>query len=744
MDEIAQYWLILKRRWLPAALVFALTTALAAAYTAKQTPIYQAKGQVILKKTNKTAALLGGANGPMGGLGDIEALGGNNPVTTQAEIIKSLTTVKGVLQGLLGDKYKNASKEQDRLQKYLKDPEKFLTQLKVNNVKGTDILEVTFQDPSPKLTQDVINKVMAVYIDDDQTNQRREAKSARQYVSKKLPEIENEVKIAENDLRVFKERHSVVDLPTEAQQGVETITNLNKEITSASAQLAAETSRLQNLQNLFGKDAQATIQSGLVSESPGLQKSLKELQEVESRLALQKTRFSENDPSVIALQEQRDALRGIVQKRFEQSLVGDKQFQGKLVELQAGGLQGNLIADYAKSEAQRTSLQQQIYALVSVVDAYRKRMNAIPRLEQQQTALTRKLETTRTTYRTMLGRLQEIQIMENQTLGNSRVQTYPDLPVEPISPKKAQNIAIGGFLGLFLGAAVAFALDSTDKRIKTVEEAKRLLPGYPVLGSIPIFEKALNTPVKLGSGRTPGTLVLADNATTGVEAESFRMLQTNLQFLNADSSLRSIVMTSSQPGEGKSTVAANLALAAAELGKRVLLVDGDMRKPTQHQIWRRSNSNGLSSLLTGQCDETTAVKEVHANLFLLNAGMTPPNPVALLDSALMASYIDSWSEEFDLVILDAPPLTIASDATLMGKNAGGLLFILRPSVAQKDSVEYCQEMLTQSKINVLGVVHNGVEIDKSRRYSNYYYSATNRNPNTTGSKLQPKLGSDRV
>jgi polysaccharide biosynthesis transport protein len=746
MDEIAQYWLILKRRWLPAALVFALTTALAAAYTAKQTPIYQAKGQVILKKSNKTAALLSGgaAGGGGAGLGDIEALGGNNPVTTQAEIIKSLTTVKSVLQQLLGQTYNTKSPEQIRLQNYLKDPEKFLTQMKVTNVKGTDILEVTFQDPNPKLTRDTIIKVMDVYINDDQTNQRREAKAAREFVAKRLPEIEEEVKKSENDLRLFKEQYNVVDLPTESQKAVETITTLNKEITSASAQLQAENSRLQNLKNLFGQDAQATIQSGLVSESPGLQKSLKELQEVESKLALQKTRFSENDPSVITLQEQREALVGILQKRYKNSLVGDsKQFQGRVVELQPSGIQGNLISDYAKSQAQQVSLQQQINALVYVVDAYKKRMNAIPKLEQQQTALTRKLETTRTNYKTMLGRLQEIQIAENQTLGNARVQTQPDLPTEPISPKKAQNIAIGGFLGLFLGAAVAFALDSADKRIKTVEEAKRLLPGYPVLGNIPVFEKNLGGGVKLGnagnngSSRTPGSLVLADSATNGIEAESFRMLQTNLQFLNTDDSLRSIVMTSSQPGEGKSTVAANLALAATEVGKRVLLIDGDMRKPTQHQIWRRSNSNGLSSLLTGQCDLSQAIQEVSKNLYLISAGMTPPNPVALLDSSLMGSLIEQWSDDFDLVIIDAPPLTVAADGTLLGKRADGLLFVVRPGVAQKDSVEYSQELLTQSKIKVLGMVLNGVEIDKNKRYSNYYYSTSNRNTVAAGSKLIP-------
>ncbi len=738
MDEIAQYWLVLKRRWLPATLVFALTTALAVVYTYKQTEIFQAKGQVILKKTNKTSALLSSATGAAAGaIGELDGLTGSTPVNTQAEILKSQTTINGVLAELRDGKYANRP-EHKRLLKFIKQSESFVQQLKVSSIKGTDILEVTFQDPSRELAQDVVEKIMDVYIRDDQKNQRREAEAARTFVSTKLPNVEGEVRQAENELRLFKEKYNVVDLPTEATKSVETITTLNKEITSASAQLAAETSRLEGLKTLFGgKDAQATIQSGLVSESPGLQKSLKELQDIESKLAIEKTRFSDNDPSILNLKEKRQALVDILQKRFKQSLIGESQFQGKVVELQPSGIQGNLIGDYAKSEAQRTSLQKQISALVYVVDAYKKRMNALPQLEQQQNALGRKVETTRTNYKTLLSKLQEIEIAENQTLGNSRIQTHAELPSDPISPKKNQNIAIGGFLGLFLGAVTAFILDGADKRIKTSDEARKLLPGYPILGQIPIFEQLRRLP-RLGKGnsREPGQLVLT-GMTTGMEAESFRMLQTNLQFLNADDSLKVVVVSSAQSAEGKSTVAANLSLAVAELGKKVLLVDADMRKPSQHLIWRQGNYEGLSNVLSGQCDQKAATTEVQPNLFLLTAGVVPPNPVVLIDSVQMSTLVAQWSQEYDLVIIDAPPLTVAADAAILGTQAGGLVFVLRPGVADKESVEYAQEILTQSKLKVLGMVLNGVDLDKQSRYNHYYYSSqsTRSEEGNAGSKL---------
>jgi polysaccharide biosynthesis transport protein len=741
MDEIAQYWLVLKRRWLPAALVFALTTAGAAAWTVKQTEIFQAKGQIILKKNNKTSTLLSSAAAMAGG-GDLEGLTGSTPVNTQAEVIKSISTIKKSIEELRDGKYATR-KEHKRLKKFSEKFELFIAQLKVSSVKGTDILEITFQDPSKELAQDVVNKIMEVYMREDRSSQRREAEAARDFVRKELPRIEGEVKTAENELRLFKEQYDIVDLPTESVKAVETITNLNKEITSASAQLAAETSKLDGLKNLFGgKDAQATIQSGLVSESPGLQKSLKELQELEAKIAIEKTRFSDDDPSILGLKEKRSALVEILRSRFKQSLVGNEAFQGKVVEMQPSGIQGGLIADFAKSEAQRTSLQKQISALVYVVDAYKKRMSALPKLEQQQNSLSRKLDMSRNNYKTLLSKLQEIEIAENQTLGNSRVQTPAELPQEAISPKKAQNIAIGGFLGLFLGAATAFMLDAADKRIKTADEAKALLPGYPILGQIPIFANQKQLP-KIGkSGRTPGLLVLT--GTGGIEAEAFRMLQTNLQFMNADNTLRALVVSSSQAGEGKSTVAANLALALAELGKKVLLVDADMRKPSQHMIWRQGNQQGLSNVLTGQCSEQSAIVEVHPNVFLMTAGVIPPNPVILIDSVQMAESIERWSNSYDLVIVDAPPLTVAADAAMIGSQVAGLLFVLRPNVADKESVEYASEIIAQSKLKVLGMVLNGVNLEKQHRYNSYYYTEAAKNTNEiNASKILSGSGSNR-
>jgi polysaccharide biosynthesis transport protein len=721
MEELAQYGSILKRRWLPATFVFLLITGLAAAYTMRQTPIYQSKGQLLYKKANKTSSLLDGL-----GAASLESLGGNssNPLNNQLEIIRSLPIVQGTIDSLdLKDKKGEKLKAED-----------FLIQLKVTNVKNTDVLDFSYQDPDAKKAKSVLEKVFNLYWIQDVESQRRDSKAAREFVEKQLPDIENKVKGSESVIRKFREDNGIVDLPAEATKTVEAINLLRREITTAQAQLAAEESRIKQMKSLLGPDLQSTVQTALISEDPGVKEAITALQEVQKKIALERTRFTTVNPVMQDLMDKEKVLLSSIQQRRQNNIVARAQAtQGKqanvsskdVVEIQKNGIQESLITDYTKAEAQKVGLEQQIAALMKVYSAYVGRSNQLPKLEELQRGLSRQLETSLTTFKTLKAKLEEFRIAENQTTGNVAIITPPTLGVEPVSPKNGQNIAIGSFLGLFLGAASAFILDSTDRRIKTAQEAQQLLPDYPILGRIPDFqqkEMVVTSKLMFGkSARTPGRL-LNRNAGSDQENEAFRSLQANLRFLNADSPIQVIVVSSSLPREGKSTVAANLALVTAELGRTVLLVDGDMRKPSQHRIWRQNPDVGLSNVLTGQSRPEDAIIEVEPNLFLLTAGVTPPNPVALIDSSQMGVLVGEWSKTYDLVIIDAPPLTVAADATLLSKQANGIVFVLRPNVADKDSVMHTQEILKQSEQNVLGMVLNGIPME-SKKYNDYYYNA---------------------
>jgi polysaccharide biosynthesis transport protein len=729
MEEIAQYGSILKRRWLPATFVFLLIAGLATIYTVKQTPIYQSKGQLLFKKNNKTSSLLDGL-----GVSALADVGGtNSPVNNQLEIIRSLPIIEGAITALdLKDK------KGERLK-----AEQFLTQMKVANIKSTDVLDFSYQDTDATRAARVLQMVFDLYQQKDLENQRKDSQAARIFVEKQLPDLETKVRESESRIRDFREKHQVVDLASEAMRSVETINNLNREITTASAQLAAEKSRINEMQKLLGNNVQSVVQSALVSESPGLKDALAALQDARKKLALERTRFSDNNPSVIDLAQKVNALDQDLKLRYRETLSKKNlNIKGELVDLQTSGLQATMVSDYTKAETQRVALEQQINALVYVSTAYRDRANRLPQLEQAQRELNRQLEVSLTTYKTLRAKLEEFRIAENQTTGNITLVTPPTVNPEAISPKNVQNIAIGSFLGLFLGAAAAFVLDSTDRRIKTAQEAQQLFPDYSILGRIPDFqqkEMVVTSKLMFGkSTRTAGRL-MARNTGSDQENEAFRSLQANLRFLNADTPIKAIVVSSSLPREGKSTVAANLALVTAELGRKVLLVDGDMRKPSQHRIWRQNPDVGLSNVLTNQSKQEEAIIEVEPNLYLLTAGTPPPNPIALIDSSQMGILIGEWTKTYDLVIIDAPPLTVAADATLLSKKASGIVFVMRPNVVDKDSAMQSREILEQSEQNVLGMVLNGIPME-SKKYNDYYYQgskpAVEDSNLTTGIKIK--------
>ncbi|WP_396336475.1 CpsD/CapB family tyrosine-protein kinase [Fischerella sp. JS2] len=206
------------------------------------------------------------------------------------------------------------------------------------------------------------------------------------------------------------------------------------------------------------------------------------------------------------------------------------------------------------------------------------------------------------------------------------------------------------------------------------------------------------------------------------------MLQANLKFIS-HRKVRKIVVTSSVTAEGKSEVSANLAAVIAQSGKRVLLVDADMRKPTQHHLWGLINSVGLSHLLVGQGIFSQAVQKVTEFLAVLTAGVVPPNPLALIDSEGMTSLVDIFSENYDYVIFDTPPLAGIADAAVLGKMADGILLVTRPGVLDAPSAAAAKFLLERSEANVLGIVANAV--NAKQEPSSYFYYSNLRDRNST-------------
>ncbi|MBW4658265.1 MAG: polysaccharide biosynthesis tyrosine autokinase [Drouetiella hepatica Uher 2000/2452] len=715
--DIQRYWLVLKRQWLPATGVFSLVVALASLLALLQKPIYQAEGELLFK-TNRASSM----TGLSGDIGQLESLGiQNNPLDTQAEIVRSTPVLQQVIEILdLKDEEGN-----------LLSPSDLESQLKVKGVAGTDVLQISYRSHDPRRSAAVVNEIINVFIEKNIQSNRAEAAAARDFIAQQLPITETAARAADSALRQFKESNGVIVLQEEATQSVQAIAKLGDEVAQAQAQLSDVTAQAEQLRTRIGIDPQRVVAFTALTQAPGVKETLTQLQEAQGQLAVEQTRYRDGYPTIANLERKITALQALLRDRVEQ-VVGSGQAV-PIGGLQVGELQQSLIADLVRFESQRSGLIRRIATLSDTQAAYRQRASNLPSLEQTQRELERKLQASQTTYETLLTKLQEIQVAENQNIGNARVVSSASLPEKSVSADKRLIIAGGGVVGLLLALAVAFTLDLSDRSVKTVREARELF-GFTLLGIIPIFGKS-GKPTSLEERLIPRVVVKDSpfSATAGV----YQMLQANLKFLSSDNPLQSIIVTSSVPQEGKSEVAANLAAVIAQVGRRVLLVDSDLRHPIQHHIWQLTNASGLSNVIVNQTSLDVSIQNVLPNLDVLSSGVVPPNPVALLDSKRMAFLMDTFSQTYDLVIFDAPPLSGIADAAILGKMADGILLVVRPGTVDSTSAQLAKEFLLQTNQNILGMVINRVNVNNEP--DSYFYHAGEHEPNLTSSATEPQV-----
>lgn len=229
-----------------------------------------------------------------------------------------------------------------------------------------------------------------------------------------------------------------------------------------------------------------------------------------------------------------------------------------------------------------------------------------------------------------------------------------------------------------------------------------------------------NKQEKKNNGERPSLITLT--RPSSVVAEQFRTIRTNIQFSMVDKNLKTLMITSAGPGAGKSTISANLAVTFAMQGKKVILIDADMRKPTVHKTFHLSNRDGLTTLLTERDIEIKDIahRSDTEGLFLVTSGAIPPNPSELLASKRMSQLIAEFEKQFDLIIFDMPPIVAVTDAQIMASKVDGTIFVINKNGADKDMVIKSKELLEMVNANVIGAIFNRVEI-KSDNYYYYYY-----------------------
>ncbi|NMG07241.1 polysaccharide biosynthesis tyrosine autokinase [Brasilonema sp. UFV-L1] len=723
--EIQKYWLVLKRRWPIVVGVLLASVGLSSFLVFLQKPEYQASGMLLFKSDRTSSLTKVGEK-----IGDLESLmREGNPLETQAVILRSEPILKEVIDTLgLKDKKGNAL-----------EPD--LLKVKVEPIVGTDVLKVSYTSGNPELAASVVNQVMKSYIEKNIQFNQTQVLAAGKFLEKQLPQARLELNQAAEGLREFKTRNKIIELPEEASAAVQNLAQIDNEINQTRAALADMIAREEKMRTQLNLAGEQAVEITSISQIPGVQEVLSELQKVQTKLANEKVRYTSEHPAITELKDKEVTLNALLQQRIEQVLgpsgmqqVLNNQQKVAPGKLQIGKIKENLANEYAIIQTQRQGLQNKIQALSNIQAAYRQRLETMPKLEKKQGDLERRLSIAQKNYENLVTRLQEIKVAKEQTVGNAKEIQPAQVPKKP-SPSKVTFLLLGGsvFVGLLLGTAAAFFVDLVDRTLKTVKEAEKFF-GYTLLGLIPKFGSNKTSPsVNLISEKVSGRVIVATSPRSVIH-EAYQMLQANLKFIS-HKKVRTIVVTSSVPGEGKSEVSANLAAVLAQAERRVLLIDADMRKPSQHHLWGLINSVGLSNVIVGQDDFSQAVQTVTKHLSVLTAGVQPPNPLALIDSDRMASLIETFSDRYDYIVFDTPPLVGTADAAVLGKMADGVLLVVRPGVVDSSSATAAKSLLERSEAKVLGMIANAVNV--KHEPDNYFYHS---NPRGGQSGAETEIG----
>lgn len=323
------------------------------------------------------------------------------------------------------------------------------------------------------------------------------------------------------------------------------------------------------------------------------------------------------------------------------------------------------------------------------------------------------------TYTTLGEKLEQLRIDSGLEQGPASVVSPAWPKTDPAAPQPVLNIGLGVVFGLLTGIGIAFVAEYLDNTVKTASDAESLLPA-PVLGEVPLERLDRGETWRLTMSRSPGSGA----------AEAYRVIRSSLGYLNFEGDLRTLVVTSSSPGEGKSTVAANLALSLAQAGYKTTLVSCDFRRPATEGLFRVSGMIGLSDVLSGAHSLKTALQRPGDEpLYVLTAGKLPPNPAELLGSVKMNELIDSLKSWTDWIVIDTPPLLSVSDTLAISRWADGVLMIVRAGKSTREDVRKGAELLGQVGARIVGQVVWGAEEDRGGAEG--YYAASLDRPRMT-------------
>ncbi|WP_316153678.1 polysaccharide biosynthesis tyrosine autokinase [Cupriavidus sp. BIC8F] len=385
-----------------------------------------------------------------------------------------------------------------------------------------------------------------------------------------------------------------------------------------------------------------------------------------------------------------------------------------------------LLTRFTVSHPGVQALEKQIATLNAKVAEMASRMKTFPNVEQDTLRLMRDVQVNNDLYVGLLNNMQQLRLVKAGKVGNVRLLDNAPIPEEPIKPRKNLIIALAAVLGVLMGVVAAFVRNALYGGITDSQDIEQHT-GLSVYATVPLStaQEFLTEEIRQ---RKPGNFVLAERNPNEPAIESLRSLRTALQFAMLDADNKRVLLTGPTPGVGKSFISANLAAVMASGGKRVLLIDADMRKGHLNQYFGESRNNGLADVLIGKASIDQAVhREVLGNLDFLSTGSLPPNPAELLLNARMVKLLDELEHQYDLILIDTPPVLAVSDTAILAARCGTVLLVTRFEKTTIGEVTESAKQLRQANADVNGVAFNGLDPNAYRygygsKYGRYRYA----------------------
>ncbi len=700
---LRSYWNILrKRRWTVLTVTFVLAT-LATIYSFKVRPTFRAVGRV---EVDPEATPFQVAN-QNSSSSDIDA----SFLQTQVDVLNSndlaWETIEQLKLGTNPDFNRDLrhsglwqtgaiARRQTQLIRL------FHRSLHVDLASNSRMLAVSFDSPDPELAADVANALMKNYLEYNFTTKYDATRQAAGWMEQQLDDLKAKVEKSEQALVDYDQRNAIVDVGDKQSLAEQNLALSGKENTDARNHLA-------EVQSLYDLVQANPSQTALLAQDGLLQMLQEKRAGLRTHYVNALAQYGPKFPKVVRLKAQINAVQKMITEERGRCVARIRRNYDVAL-----GREKILSREVAKSKAE---------------------VEALNHLLIHHNILKRDFETNQDLYDSLLKRLKNASVTAGLRATNIHIVDQALPPAVPVWPRKALNIAVGLAVGLLVGITLALVEEGLDTSIQNPEDLESLLP-TPNLAAIPAAHSLQQRSFlsrkdgfrKSGDGHA-AALVVSQRPRSAM-AESFRALRTLILLPDAPQPPQVLLVTSAQPGEGKTSASVNLAMALAQQGRRVLLMDGDLRKPEIANTLGLEGAEGLSGILAGAHDLDASVQrcELMPNLWTLGAGPCPPNPSELLASAAMGRLLSDLRLRFDYLVIDSPPVLLVTDATVLAKAADGIVMVVESGVTSRGAVVRAYKTLEASGGRVLGTVVNKVDLRYAgysgrvyKNYHRYYY-----------------------